>query len=128
MILRFLTGDSIQDGKYLLSTLEIFLIRKAIMWMNDQWINALGIIAGVLMTLALIPQLVKLIHTRSSRDLSTTTYILYSLGVLIWMIYGIGQNDLLLTIFKGIGFLLSAAILAGIWILRPRVNSKDRLV
>lgn len=74
-----------------------------------------GMTGGVLMTLALFPQLVKLYRTRSAKDLSALTYILYAVGVLFWFFYGISRQDWLFSAFKLIGVVLSLIILIGIW-------------
>jgi MtN3 and saliva related transmembrane protein len=75
----------------------------------------LGTIGGVLMTLALLPQLIKLYRTRSAKDLSAWSYILYAVGILFWCFYGISRQDWLFSIFKLIGAVLAVVILVGIW-------------
>jgi MtN3 and saliva related transmembrane protein len=80
----------------------------------------LGTIGGVLMTLALLPQLIKLYRTRSAKDLSAWSYILYAVGILFWCFYGIARQDWLFSVFKLIGVVLSVVILVGIWRYRHR--------
>lgn len=79
----------------------------------------LGTLGGILVTIALLPQLIKVWMTRSVADLSFLTYILYALGVLMWFFYGFHKNDWLLSFFKACGFVLSVCILIGIWKFSP---------
>jgi MtN3 and saliva related transmembrane protein len=51
-------------------------------------IEIMGIIAGGLTTTSLIPQVVKTYKSRSAADLSLKMFSLFSLGVLLWLIYG----------------------------------------
>lgn len=48
----------------------------------------LGIAAGSLTTLAFIPQVVKAWRTRSTRDISLGMFLLFSTGLVLWLIYG----------------------------------------
>lgn len=75
----------------------------------------IGLGAGFLMTSSMIPQLIKVWHTRSVKDLSVWTYFFYSLGILLWMIYGYRKNDWILSIFKFVALIVSCGILLGIW-------------
>lgn len=49
----------------------------------------LGIAAGVLTTAAFLPQLIRVIKTKHTKDLSLVTFSLFSLGVFLWLAYGI---------------------------------------
>ena len=52
-------------------------------------ITLIGIIAGILTTIAFIPQVVKAFNTRQTKDLSLLMYITFFTGILLWLIYGI---------------------------------------
>ncbi|MSN27194.1 MAG: hypothetical protein GJV46_15150 [Geobacter sp.] len=54
----------------------------------------IGFVAGTLTSLAAIPQVVKTLKTRHVRDISIWQPILLSVGVALWMIYGILISDL----------------------------------
>jgi len=54
----------------------------------------IGIAAGVLTTAAFLPQLVRVIRTKHTKDLSLLTFSLFSLGVFLWLIYGILLKEL----------------------------------
>lgn len=49
----------------------------------------LGIAAGVLCTASLVPQAVRVWRTKDTKSLSLSTFIVFSIGVSVWLIYGI---------------------------------------
>jgi MtN3 and saliva related transmembrane protein len=57
--------------------------------MNPVTINMVGMIAGTLTSIAAVPQLIKTLRTRHARDISIWQPLLLSLGVALWLIYGI---------------------------------------
>ncbi len=59
--------------------------------MNIVWI---GLIAGLLTSIAAIPQVVKTWRSRHARDLSIWQPLLLSAGVALWLFYGILINDM----------------------------------
>lgn len=48
-----------------------------------------GFIAGILTTVAFVPQILRVWRTRSAEDISLGMYTLFTLGVVLWLIYGI---------------------------------------
>jgi len=51
-------------------------------------INLIGIIAGALTTFAQLPQIGKILKTKSVDDISIGMYLMLILGVVLWIIYG----------------------------------------
>ncbi|MDD4955144.1 MAG: SemiSWEET transporter [Candidatus Omnitrophica bacterium] len=49
----------------------------------------IGIIAGSLTTIAFLPQLIRAVKTKHTKDLSLGTFSLFGAGVFLWLIYGI---------------------------------------
>lgn len=49
----------------------------------------IGILAGTLTTIAFIPQVVRVIKTKHTKDLSLTTFSVFAVGVFLWFIYGL---------------------------------------
>jgi MtN3 and saliva related transmembrane protein len=47
----------------------------------------IGYIAGIIVTISMIPQIYKSWITKSAKDLSLTRYILYFIGMLLWTYY-----------------------------------------
>jgi MtN3 and saliva related transmembrane protein len=54
----------------------------------------LGLIAGALTGIAAIPQLVKTLRTRHARDISVWQPILLSIGIALWIVYGMLIHNL----------------------------------
>ena len=51
-------------------------------------VDALGLIAGVLTTIAFIPQLIKTWTSKSAEDVSVLMFVLFIFGVVLWCLYG----------------------------------------
>jgi MtN3 and saliva related transmembrane protein len=49
----------------------------------------LGYAAAFCTTAAFVPQLVRVIRLHSAREISLPTFLLFSIGVFFWLIYGI---------------------------------------
>ena len=71
----------------------------------------IGYAAAFCGTVSLIPQIVKLWKERSAKAISATMYLIYTLGVVFWLIYGIMINSIPLIIAEIITLVLSMAIL-----------------
>ena len=54
----------------------------------------IGLVAGALTSVAVIPQVVRTWRTRHARDISIWQPVLLDLGMLLWLIYGILIRDL----------------------------------
>jgi MtN3 and saliva related transmembrane protein len=51
--------------------------------------EVLGMIAGTLTTIAFVPQVLRIYRTKSARDVSYLTFGMFSVGVALWLIYGV---------------------------------------
>ena len=75
------------------------------------WINALGMIAGSLTTIAFLPQLLKTWQSRSARDISFSWLITFSAGITLWLIYGICLGALPIILANAVTLVLTSLIL-----------------
>ena len=57
--------------------------------MSPQQTELVGFLAGSLTTISFVPQVVKTWRTRSAGDLSLGTLLIFSLGVMMWLTYGV---------------------------------------
>lgn len=73
-----------------------------------EWI---GTFAGTFTTIAFVPQVAKAWASQSTRDISLWTFLLFSSGVLLWLIYGILLQAMPIIVANGITLLLSVSIL-----------------
>ena len=53
------------------------------------WIEIIGFIAAALTTAAGLPQLIKTIKTKKTRDLSFKFLAVMDIGLFLWLIYGL---------------------------------------
>lgn len=52
-------------------------------------VELVGSAAAFLTTLAFVPQVMKTMRSRSTRDISTAMWSLFSAGVTLWLVYGL---------------------------------------
>ncbi len=52
-------------------------------------VTIIGILAAFLTTTSFIPQMIKVVKSKSTGDLSMIMVILLTLGIFMWLIYGI---------------------------------------
>ena len=74
-------------------------------------IELIGLLAATLTTIAFIPQVFKVIKTKSSDGLSLTTYLIFIIGVGLWLIYGLIKSSISMIIGNGITFILAFLII-----------------
>ncbi len=55
--------------------------------------DALGLIAGALTSVSFLPQVIKTWRSRSASDLSLSMFGIFSLGVTLWLFYGLRVNS-----------------------------------
>lgn len=73
--------------------------------------DLVGSIAAFLTTIAFVPQVVKIWRSRSARDISLPMYVVFALGVLLWLVYGLLLGALPIIVANGVTFLLCLAVL-----------------
>lgn len=71
----------------------------------------LGLSAGTLTTVAFVPQVLKTWRTRSGNDISLGMFLLFSTGVLMWLLYGFAIDSLPVILANAVTLVLSLAIL-----------------
>jgi MtN3 and saliva related transmembrane protein len=74
-------------------------------------LDLLGYAAALVTTASLVPQAVRLWRTRSARDISLPTYLMFSVGVALWFAYGLLTGAWPLTVANGVGLGLALTIL-----------------
>lgn len=74
-------------------------------------IEIFGFIAGILTTSAFLPQLIKILKSRHTKDLSLIMYLLFCSGIVLWIVYGVALRSLPIIIFNVITLVLNLIIL-----------------
>ena len=77
----------------------------------DTGTTLLGYLAATCTTVAFVPQLARIVKTRSTRDISLGMFVVITTGVLLWFIYGLMIHDMPVIVANGVTFLLTLAIL-----------------
>ena len=79
--------------------------------MTPVWIDLIGSVAAVLTTASFIPQAWHSFKTRDVRGISLGMYSVFTVGVALWLLYGVLLQSWPLMIANSITLLLASAIL-----------------
>ncbi|MFO1210479.1 MAG: SemiSWEET transporter [Amaricoccus sp.] len=74
-------------------------------------IDATGLVAAVLTTLAFLPQVIQTWRARSAGNLNLPMLVLMTVGILLWLAYGFGTGQLPVIVANGITLLLVGVLL-----------------
>lgn len=74
-------------------------------------VTIIGLTAATLTTLSFVPQAVKVIKTKHTKDLSLEMYTLFTVGIGLWLVYGILNHDLPIILSNIVTVVLAATIL-----------------
>ncbi|MCQ9636838.1 SemiSWEET transporter [Chryseobacterium sp. WG23] len=73
--------------------------------------NILGIIAGVLTSVSMIPQLVKVIREKNVEDISLLMLLVLIVGLSLWVWYGFMKDELPIIISNSFAVLVNLGLL-----------------
>jgi MtN3 and saliva related transmembrane protein len=71
----------------------------------------IGLVAGTCTSLAATPQLVKAWKTKEVKDISMKMFLLFVVGVGLWLLYGILKSDIPIVITNSISLAFNGAML-----------------
>lgn len=77
--------------------------------MEKIMIDVLGYISATLTTIAFLPQIIKTVQTKSAKDVSMGMFVLFTIGVFLWIIYGILTRTYPVLIANAVIFCLALA-------------------
>ncbi len=72
--------------------------------------QTIGLIAGFITSFALLPQVLKVVKSKSTHDISLLYFIFLDTGMAMWLIYGILINDLPLILANILALIFSITI------------------
>lgn len=72
----------------------------------------IGSLAGTCTTISLVPQLLRIWRAKSARDVSITMFTIFGIGILLWLIYGIGVRSPAVIATNAASLVLAVSILA----------------
>lgn len=78
-----------------------------------QFSEGLGLIAGAITTGSFIPQVVRVYKLRSAREISLFFTILFLIGDMLWLTYGIFLQSFPIILWNCLGSLFALVLLIG---------------
>ena len=75
------------------------------------WIEYIGSLAAACTTLCWVPQAVKIIRERQTQGISLLTQALFTVGLALWLVYGILLTNWPLMLSNAVTLVLSLVIL-----------------
>lgn len=85
--------------------------------------EALGYLAGICTAIVFLPQTIQTIRDRNVSGLSLSTYIIYCVGMVSWILYGIYLHSVQMMLFNSISLFFAAIILY--LIVKNKQSQKD---
>ena len=73
--------------------------------------EALGYLAGICTAIVFLPQTIQTIKDRNTRGLSLATYIIYCIGMLSWILYGVYLHSIQMMFFNSVSLFFAVIIL-----------------
>jgi MtN3 and saliva related transmembrane protein len=77
---------------------------------ND--VELVGYLAAALTTISFIPQVIQVWRSKHTKDISLGMYSIFTIGVLVWLIYGMMLGSWPIIVANCITFLLAGSVLA----------------
>ena len=71
----------------------------------------IGLTAATFTTIAYIPQAIKIIRTKHTKDLSLIMYVVLTLGIILWLVYGLMLSSLPIILANIVTVTLTSIIL-----------------
>jgi len=83
--------------------------------MAAMWIEAIGLIAGVIGIFAWIPQIIEVWVHKRHEGLSLTSFGVVSIALLLWLIYGILVDSIAMIVANIMTLSVIGMIILGAW-------------
>lgn len=74
--------------------------------------DLLGYVAGTLTTIALVPQAWRAFRTKDVSGISLRMYCIFTIGIAVWLAYGILLKETPMMLANGVSLVLALAVLA----------------
>jgi MtN3 and saliva related transmembrane protein len=73
--------------------------------------TTIGIIAAFCTTLSFLPQVIQVLKTKHTKDLSLMMYLVFVTWVFLWLVYGIMVRDIPIIVANTVTLILASIIL-----------------
>ncbi len=77
----------------------------------DILVTIIGLIGAILTTIGFLPQMIKVIQTKQTRDISLGMYIIMIIGAVFWLTYGIILSSIPIIFANSISLVFVSIIL-----------------
>lgn len=74
-------------------------------------ITIIGFIAAAFTTLSFLPQAIKVIKTKNTSGISLSMYLMFTIGVFLWFIFGVATKQASIYLANGITLIFAIIIL-----------------
>ncbi len=74
-------------------------------------VELVGYVAAFCTTMAFVPQVARVRRTKSTGDLSLSMFLVFTIGVLLWLVYGVLEQKWPVIVANAVTALLSGYIL-----------------
>jgi len=78
---------------------------------SSKLVTLIGLVAAFCTTVALVPQVLHTYRSRRTKDISLGMYLILTLGLLLWLVYGLIRKDLPLILANSVSLSLTACVL-----------------
>jgi len=85
--------------------------------MNEE---LLGLIAGILTSVAMMPQLIKVLKEKNAKDISMVMLLVLISGLSLWVWYGILKDELPIILSNGFSVLVNLTLLACCFVFKKK--------
>ena len=92
---------------------------------GNNYIQAVGIIAGILTAASMLPQLIKTYKKKEADDISWIMLLVLMSGISAWIYYGILRKDMPLIVTNSFSLLLNLVLMCLRWKYRVGPRSTD---
>jgi len=75
-----------------------------------EWVEVLGLAAGLQTTVAFVPQALKVWRAKSAEDISLATFLIFCSGVTCWLIYGLFIDSMAIILANAVTLVLAVSI------------------
>ncbi|HEY1113402.1 MAG TPA: SemiSWEET transporter [Chitinophagaceae bacterium] len=87
------------------------------------WTPIIGLVAGILTSSSMVPQVVKTIKEKKAEEVSLTMLFILMLGVATWVAYGILRDDMPIIVTNSFSLLVNITMI----VLRLKYQRKPAL-
>jgi MtN3 and saliva related transmembrane protein len=74
-------------------------------------LTILGLVAGTITSAGFVPQIIKIIKTKHAGDVALLQPIILSIGICLWFIYGLLQQDIAIILANGFSLICNLILI-----------------